>query len=103
MKGNHERNGSKEGGYEAGKDRAPKVTAKGAGQVAQKLIELARAENIPISEDADLVSALIQLDFYQEIPPELYRAVAEILAFAYRVNQKLKNRSVDGRKEVIRG
>jgi flagellar biosynthesis protein len=79
--------------YEAGKDRAPKVTAKGAGQVAQRLIELARGENIPISEDPDLVSALIQLDFYEEIPPELYRAVAEILAFAYRVNQKLKDRA----------
>jgi flagellar biosynthesis protein len=79
--------------YEAGKDRAPKVTAKGTGQVAQRLIELAREENIPINEDPDLVSALIQLDFYEEIPPELYRAVAEILAFAYRVNQKLKDRA----------
>ncbi len=80
--------------YEAGQDRAPRVTAKGAGQVAEKIIELARGEDIPISEDPDLVSALIQLDFYEEVPPELYRAVAEILAFAYRVNQKLKDRGV---------
>jgi flagellar biosynthesis protein len=80
--------------YEAARDRAPRVTAKGADRVAEKIIELARGENIPISEDPDLVSALIQLDFYDEIPPELYRAVAEILAFAYRVNQKLKDRAV---------
>jgi flagellar biosynthesis protein len=79
--------------YETGRDRAPRVTAKGAGPVAEKIIELARGENIPISEDPDLVSALIQLDWYEEIPAELYRAVAEILAFAYRVNQKLKDRT----------
>jgi flagellar biosynthesis protein len=81
--------------YEAARDRAPRVTAKGAGPVAEKIIELARGENIPISEDPDLVTALIQLDWYEEIPPELYRAVAEILAFAYRVNKKLKDRMVD--------
>ena len=89
--------------YEAGRDRAPRVTAKGAGSVAEKIIELARGENIPISEDPDLVSALIQLDWYEEIPPELYRAVAEILAFAYRVNQKLKDRAVASGKHDARG
>ena len=75
--------------YESLKDRAPKVTAKGAGPIAERIIELARQEGIPIKEDPDLVGALAQLDFYEEIPPELYMAVAEILAFAYRLNHKM--------------
>lgn len=74
--------------YEPGKDGAPKVKAKGRGKVAERIIELAREGGIPISEDPDLVGALIQLDFDEEIPPELYRVVAEVLAFAYRLNRR---------------
>lgn len=66
---------------------APRVTAKGRGKIAQKMIALAKAESVPIREDPDLVTALAQLDWYQEIPPELYKAVAEVLAFAYRLNR----------------
>ena len=73
--------------YDRAKDNAPKVTAKGTGLIAKRIIELAQREGIPISEDPDLVGALVQLDFQEEIPPELYRAVAEILAFAYRLNR----------------
>lgn len=75
--------------YESSKDHAPKVTAKGAGLVAEKIIDLATKQGIPISEDPDLVGALMQLDFQEEIPEELYRAVAEVLAFAYRLNGKI--------------
>ena len=75
--------------YEPGKDRAPKVTAKGRGLVAEKIIALAQEGGVPISEDPDLVGALIQLDFEEEIPPDLYKAVAEILAFAYRMNRRM--------------
>jgi flagellar biosynthesis protein len=78
--------------YDRTKDTAPRVTAKGTGLIADKILELAKKEGIPITEDPDLVIALAQLDFYDEIPPELYRAVAEILAFAYRINNKMKNR-----------
>ena len=77
--------------YNREKDTAPRMTAKGTGLIAEKILELAGKEGIPIAEDPDLVTALAQLDFYNEIPPELYRAVAEILAFAYRVNNKMKN------------
>ena len=73
--------------YEAGKDHAPRVTAAGTGLIAERIIELARSQRIPIKEDADLVEALVRLDWYEYIPPELYRAVAEILAFVYRLNQ----------------
>ncbi len=76
--------------YDPQRNNAPRVTAKGAGRVAERIIELAREQGIPITEDPDLVGALIQLDFYEEIPQELYQAVAEILAFAYRMNNRLK-------------
>jgi flagellar biosynthesis protein len=70
---------------------APRVTAKGTGLIAQRILEIAEKEGIPITEDPDLVTALAQLDFYDEIPPGLYRAVAEILAFAYRINNRMKD------------
>ncbi|GIX46293.1 MAG: flagellar biosynthetic protein FlhB [Candidatus Tectimicrobiota bacterium] len=72
--------------YDAAKDAAPRVTAKGHGLLADKILALAREKGVPIREDADLVQALAQLDLQQEIPPSLYRAVAEILAFVYRLN-----------------
>lgn len=75
--------------YEASKDHAPRVTAKGNGPVAERIVELARNEGIPLQEDPDLVGALMQLDFQDEVPPELYQAVAEILAFAYRLNRRM--------------
>lgn len=75
--------------YQATKEKAPKVTAKGTGPVAERIIELAKKEGIPIQEDPDLTGALMQLDFYEEIPQELYAAVAEILAFAYRLNRRM--------------
>jgi flagellar biosynthesis protein len=77
--------------YNRGKDAAPKVTAKGTGLIAEKILEIAEKEGIPVTEDADLVTALARLDFYDEVPPELYKAVAEILAFAYSINNKMKN------------
>ena len=75
--------------YEAAKDHAPRMTAKGNGLMAERIVELARKEGIPLQEDPNLVGALMQLDFQDEIPAELYQAVAEILAFAYRLNRSL--------------
>jgi flagellar biosynthesis protein len=74
--------------YHPPRDRAPKVTAKGSGLVAQKIIELGKQCGILIQEDAALIQVLAQLDFYQEIPPKIYVVVAEILAFVYRLNQQ---------------
>jgi flagellar biosynthesis protein len=76
--------------YEASRDGAPRVTAKGKSRLAERIIELAQREGVPIAEDPDLVAVLSELDWYEEIPPPLYHAVAEILAFAYRLNQKVK-------------
>ena len=74
--------------YEAEKDHAPRLTAKGSGLIAEKIIHLARTHGIPIKEDPDLVEVLVQLDWLEQIPPQLYQAVAEVLAFVYRLNQK---------------
>jgi flagellar biosynthesis protein len=63
------------------------VKAKGMGNVAEKIIQLAQEHNIPIKEDPDLVELLVQLDLDQEIPPELYKIVAEILAFVYNLDR----------------
>jgi flagellar biosynthesis protein len=74
--------------YRPDKDRAPKVTAKGTGRIAQKIIELAKRHDVPIKEDPELAELLSKLDFYQEIPPDLYLVIAEILAFIYSVNHQ---------------
>jgi flagellar biosynthesis protein len=74
--------------YDQKKDRAPKVTAKGRGEIAKKIIEVAQAHNVPLYEDKNLIQILEALDLETEIPPELYRAVAEVLAFIYKLNGK---------------
>ncbi len=76
--------------YRHGKDKAPKLAAKGRGKVAEKIIEIAKAHGIAVQEDKELVEFLSMLDLYQEIPPELYKAVAEILAFVYSLKMKTK-------------
>lgn len=76
--------------YTHGKDSAPKLVAKGKGKVAEKIIEIAKAHGIPVQENKELVEFLSMLDLYQEIPPELYKAVAEILAFVYSLKIKVK-------------
>jgi flagellar biosynthesis protein len=74
--------------YVPPKDRAPKVTAKGSGLIAEKIIALAKSQGVPIQEDPALVQILSQLDFHQEIPPSIYLVVAELLAFIYSLNKK---------------
>ena len=74
--------------YESEKDSAPRVVAKGREFIAEKIIETAKAHNVPLYQDKSLVQVLEALDIDTEIPPELYRAVAEVLAFIYRLNAK---------------
>ena len=72
-------------------DKAPSVTAKGQGTIAQRIKELALEHDIPIHEDRQLAEYLTALDLYEEIPPQLYVVVAEILAFIYRMNHKYES------------
>ncbi len=67
---------------------APRIVAKGVGEVARKMIETAEAEGIPLQKNEVLVEALMQVELTKEIPPQLYRAVAEILAFIYRLEKR---------------
>ena len=72
--------------YERRETDAPRVTAKGAGELAQRILELARANDVPVREDPDLLELLSACDVGAEIPQELYHAVAELLAFLHRLN-----------------
>lgn len=74
--------------YDQQKEAAPKVVGKGVGQLAEKIIALAREHDIPIHEDSDLAEILTRLDLHEEIPPSTYVVVAEILAFIYRTNER---------------
>ena len=74
--------------YDKEADSAPKVIAKGQGTVAEKIIELAKKHDIPIKDDPDLIEVLSSLEIDEEVPPEIYVAVAELLAFVYSMNSK---------------
>jgi flagellar biosynthesis protein len=74
--------------YEQNKDSAPKVVAKGRGWIAERIIELARKHGVPLEENRALVEVLSKLEVYEEIPVELYKAVAEILVFVYQLKGK---------------
>ncbi len=69
-------------------DKAPTITAKGSGEIAEQIIALAREHGIPLQENAALSELLSRLDLGTEIPPELYLAVAEVIAFAYLLSGK---------------
>ena len=75
-------------GYYRPKDNAPKVLATGSGEVAKNIINLAKSHDIPIKEDADLVEVLSKVDLNEEVPPNLYKAVAEIFSFLYQMTNK---------------
>ena len=64
---------------------APKVVAAGAGLIADRIVEIAREQGVPVREDPGLAEALVRLELEQEIPPELFAAVAEVLVWAYRL------------------
>ena len=73
--------------YDPAKDRAPKVVAKGRGATAERILALARKSAVPVREDPTLTAVLSRIKVDQEIPPEVYRAVAAILAFLNRANR----------------
>jgi flagellar biosynthesis protein len=76
--------------YDPKRDSAPRVVARGRGHVAEAITAVARENHIPLHEDPNLVEVLEAMDVDLEVPPALYRAVAEVLAFVYRLNGKLR-------------
>lgn len=73
--------------YRTGVDRAPQVVATGTGHIADRIVEAAREAGVPVREDPALVQALEQLRQADEVPEELYAAVAEALVWAYRLSR----------------
>ena len=82
--------------YRAG-DASPKVVAKGRGLLAETIIERAKEAGVYVHESPELVSLLMQVDLDQHIPPQLYLAVAELLAWLYR----LEHGEADAEKPLI--
>lgn len=74
--------------YDAATSSAPKVIAKGKGQVAENILSKAQENNIPIQEDPSLVEILGQLNIDESIPEELYKAVSEVFAYIYQIDRE---------------
>lgn len=75
--------------YDETQNRAPRMVAKGKGRIAEQIIQVARENDVPMVEDRNLVNVLEALELEDEIPAELYQAVAEVLVFIYKLNGKL--------------
>lgn len=76
--------------YAPDKNSSPVVVAKGKGHIADTIVQKAKEHGVPLQEDPSLVEVLSKLDLKQEIPPELYALVAEILSFVYRIDSRAK-------------
>ena len=72
------------------KSGAPRVVAKGRGSIGEKIIEIAKAHDIPIEENEVLAGALANVELGDEIPAELYKAVAEVLVFVLRLSGRIR-------------
>jgi flagellar biosynthesis protein len=76
--------------YDKGAGEAPRVVAKGKGAIGEKIVETARAHGVPIEENAGLAAALSEVEIGEEIPEDLYKAVAEVLVFILRLSGKVR-------------
>ena len=79
--------------YNVDKDKAPKITGFGKGQIAEKILKVAEDNKVPFYEDPSLVELLAKLDINSEIPPTLYEVVAEVLSFVYKLDRLAKKKS----------
>ncbi|MDF2573066.1 MAG: FlhB domain protein [Sporomusa sp.] len=75
--------------YDEHENNAPRVVAKGTGVVAGKILSSAKEHGIPIYQNKTLTGMLMAVELDREVPPELYQAVAEVLAYIYRLDQRL--------------
>lgn len=75
--------------YDHDKDAVPRVVARGQGTTADRIIEVAKEHGVEVYEDPDLIELLCKLDVNEYVPQKLFVAVAEVLAYVYRVNNRL--------------
>jgi len=73
--------------YDQTTNNAPFVNAKGENKSAQKIIKIAKEHDIPIKEDKDLIELLSKVELNQEVPQNLYKAVAELFSFIYKASK----------------
>lgn len=83
--------------YNPQDDDAPKVVASGTGILAQKILDKAKESSVPVHKDSKLADTLSRLDIGEEIPPELYEVVAEILVFVDAMDKIKQKESAKGR------
>lgn len=83
-------------------ERAPVITATGTWELAEEIIRIAREHEVPLYENAELAGILARLSLNEEIPEELYRVIAEILAFAFHIRGRTPEgaRPTDGAPSV---
>lgn len=86
--------------YSAG-DLAPRVVAKGNGLIAQQIIEKAKSHQVFVHESKELVALLMQVDLDDHIPPQLYLAIAEILAWLYQLENGLTDAPLVHSEEAL--
>lgn len=75
--------------YQAGKDPAPRVVAKGEGLIAEEILLRAKEAGIYVHQSPELLSLLVNLNLDDHIPPQLYRVVAELLSWIYKLEKKI--------------
>ena len=78
--------------YDVAKDKAPKITGFGKGQIAEKILKIAEDNKIPFYEDPSLTELMSKLSIRSEIPPVLYNVVAEVLSFVYKLDRLAKKK-----------
>ena len=83
--------------YDMQQDKAPRVVAKGKGHTAEHILEAAQKASVPVYQNKTLVNMLMALDIDREIPPELYKAIAEVMAYVYKMD-KAKGRELEARR-----
>ena len=81
--------------YRANEDNAPKVVAKGERYIAQEIIRIAKKNGIPIKKDEDMVELLSKIEINQEIPPNMYKAIAEVFSFIYQISNDKRDEKIE--------
>ena len=74
--------------YDTDKESAPRLVAKGEGKTAENIIKIAELNDLPIKKDEDLIELLSNVELDKEVPDALYKAVAEVFSFVYKVSRK---------------
>ena len=89
--------------YQPKRESAPKIVASGRGFIAEQILEVARAHEVHVREDADLVQLLEAIELGSEIPLEAFVAVAEIFTYVYRANGTLQDQRDNSQVEIEKG